>query len=74
MLFRSKIARDDIERQGVQLHFARWNINAGRWDVAHQALAPVTNSMFAITKEALLRKLAKLESPTNSPAPLKPVE
>ena len=64
-----RIARDDIERQGVQVHFARWSMNVGKFDLARQALAPVTNSMFNATKEALLRKLAKLENPTPSSAP-----
>lgn len=54
------IARDDIERQGVQIHFARLNINAGRYDIARQAMAAITNSMYDVTKKALEAKIETL--------------
>ncbi len=77
-----QIARDDIERQGVQIHMARWTMNVGRYAASRAALNTVTNTMFDKTKDALLKKLARLESgdPSTSappvsvapPAPSKP--
>jgi tetratricopeptide (TPR) repeat protein len=52
-----KLARDDIERQGVYIHFARLNINAGRFAEANRNLNAVTNEMFTTTKKNLIRKL-----------------
>lgn len=51
------LARDDIERQGVLLHFARIQINAGHYDEALRHLNGVTNEMFTTTKTNLLKKL-----------------
>ena len=53
------LARDDIERQGVHVHFARIQINAGRFDEARRHLNIVTNEMFASTKTNLLKKLSR---------------
>ena len=61
-----RIARDDIERQGVQLHMARWTMNIGRFEASRGALGSVTNSMFDLTKDALLKKLARLQSAESS--------
>jgi tetratricopeptide (TPR) repeat protein len=66
-----KLARDDIERQGVQLHFARWQINIGRFADARQSLGAVTNEMYATTKRTLTKKLDNQENKskgTNAPA------
>jgi tetratricopeptide (TPR) repeat protein len=52
-----KLARDDIERQGVLIHFARLQINAGRFTEARQHLEAVTNDMFTVTKKNLTKKL-----------------
>src|SRR5438552_1597674 len=38
-----KLARDEIEREGVYIHFARININAGRFDEARKNLNAATN-------------------------------
>jgi tetratricopeptide (TPR) repeat protein len=51
------LARDDIERQGVLIHFARIQINAGRYDEARKNLDSVTNDMFSTTKRNLAKKL-----------------
>jgi len=51
------LARDDIERQGVLLHFARFQINAGRFEEARKNLNAVTNDLFVSTKRNLTRKL-----------------
>jgi tetratricopeptide (TPR) repeat protein len=57
-----EIARDDIERQGVYMHFARIQINAGRIDEARRHLNNVTNEMFAVTKGNLTKKIANREA------------
>lgn len=54
-----KIARDDIERQGVFIHFARVQINARRFDEANRNLNSVTNEMFASTKSNLVKKITR---------------
>ncbi len=63
-----RIARDDIERQGVLIHYARLNITGGRFDAARQALGGVTNGMFTTVKETLKKRLAlEQERTTNAP-------
>lgn len=65
-----KLARDEIEREGVYIHFARININAGNFDAARQNLAAATNGMFNSIKATLTKKLVHQESKgkeTNSP-------
>ena len=56
------LARDDIERQGVLIHFARLQINAGKYDEARKNLNAVTNDMFATTKRNLTKKLEGKEN------------
>lgn len=52
-----KLASDDVERQGVLVHYARLQINADRVEEARKNLDAVTNGMFAVTKGNLLKKL-----------------
>jgi len=52
-----EVATDDSEREGVRLHLARWQINAGRWEEARQNLAAITNETFLSSKTTLLKKL-----------------
>ncbi len=66
-----KLSRNDLEREGIQLHFARWQINLDRYTDARKSLAAVSNETWAVTKGNLLRKLESKESgraPTNAPA------
>jgi len=64
-----KLARDDLERQGVLLHYARLQINAGRFAEARTNLNAITNQGLSITRSNLLKKLARQTSPiTNAPA------
>ena len=56
-----KLARDEIEREGVYIHFARININEGRFDEARKNLNAATNGMFNSIKATLTRKLANQE-------------
>lgn len=65
-----KIARDDIERQGVYVHLARIKLNAGRFDEARHHLNTVTNAMYAELKQRVLRNLDAREAEarnTNAP-------
>lgn len=66
-----KLARDDLEREGIQLHFARLQLNTGSFAEARASLDAVTNALFAATKRNLERKLARLtgqDQATNLPA------
>jgi tetratricopeptide (TPR) repeat protein len=63
-----KLARDDVEREGVLIHFARIQINAGRFEEARKNLNAVTNATLATTKGLLTKKLVTQESKgTNVP-------
>jgi len=64
------IAHDDIEREGVHIHLARFKCLAGRTNEARAHLNTVTNEMYAELKRRLLRKLdapAEKLNETNSP-------
>ena len=67
-----KLARDDVERQGVLLHYARIQINADRFEEARRHLNAITNSIYDVTKDRLLKKLESRESPTPPPSPQVP--
>jgi len=51
------IAHDDIEREGVQIHFARFKWLAGRTNEARAHLNLVTNEMYAELKSRIARNL-----------------
>jgi tetratricopeptide (TPR) repeat protein len=64
------IANDEIEREGVYLHFARLKLHAGRFAEAHAHLNAVTNEMYTTLKTRLTRNLDEAEHPsrkTNAP-------
>src|SRR5213075_2065767 len=64
------LAHDEIEREGVYLHFARLKLHAGRFAEAHAHLNAVTNEMYATLKTRLTRNLDEAEHPskkTNAP-------
>jgi tetratricopeptide (TPR) repeat protein len=61
------IAHDDVEREGVYIHFARIQMAAGRYAEARAQLDAVTNPMYADLKTRLERAVAQREHPqTNS--------
>jgi tetratricopeptide (TPR) repeat protein len=68
------IANDEIEREGVYLHFARIKLHAERFDEARAHLAAVTNDMYADLKNRLARNIeqqekeAKAAKETNAPS------
>jgi tetratricopeptide (TPR) repeat protein len=68
-----KIAGDEVEREGVYIHFARIKIGAGRFDEARQHLNAVTNAIYDVVKNRLLKNLAEKEAKataTDSPPPV----
>jgi len=70
------VAHDNIEREGVYLHFARLKLQADRFAEVHAHLNAVTNSMYTELKKRLLRSLEGAEQKameTNAPtaAPIK---
>ena len=74
-----KLAPGDAERQGIFIHFARWQIDSGNFDEARKTLGVITNGVFASNKRALLKKIDNREStdpatnaaPPTAPAPAK---
>jgi len=67
-----KLAGDDTEREGIQLHYARLQINAGKFDEARASLGAVTNALFLGTKKNLEKKIARLtgQEPATNAVPL----
>ena len=66
------LARDEIEREGVYLHFARLKLQAGRFAEVRAHLNAVTNEMYAVLKKRIARNLDAAErkaNPTNAPPP-----
>ncbi len=64
------LARDEIEREGVFIHFARIEAQAGMFADAHKRLDAVTNEMYIDTKRHVARMLNEKEHPelaTNEP-------
>jgi tetratricopeptide (TPR) repeat protein len=64
------LAHDEIEREGVYIHFARIKLMAGRFVEAHAHLNAITNEMYLELKKRLLRNLDTREHPpkeTNAP-------
>lgn len=53
------LAHDEIERQGVQVHFARIKWMAGRTNEARAHLNSITNAMYAEIKARLTRNLER---------------
>jgi tetratricopeptide (TPR) repeat protein len=61
------IAKDENEREGIQLHLARVKTAAGFFDEAQAHLDTVTNEVFGDLKRRLIRSLADHRNPpTNS--------
>jgi tetratricopeptide (TPR) repeat protein len=61
-----KLANDDLERQGVLLHYARLQINADRFDEARKNLEAVTHDGLAGTKTNLMKKLDARRQKSNA--------
>jgi tetratricopeptide (TPR) repeat protein len=61
-----KLAANDVERQGVRLHLARWHRTAGDADAARRELNQVTDPTFTTMKGNILRSLEKKFPGTNA--------
>ena len=64
------LAHDEIEREGVYLHFARLKLQADRFAEVRAHLDAVTNEMYAVLKKRLARNLDEQERKgrgTNAP-------
>src|SRR6185436_6955136 len=61
------IAHDEIEREGVYVHFARINWMAGNNNQARAQLNSVTNEMYAELKKRIERNLERNYLETNAP-------
>lgn len=57
-----KLAHDDLERQGVYVHFARLKLNAGRLAEARAHLDAVSDARYADLKRRVLRNLEEKET------------
>ncbi len=62
-----KIAHDEFEREGVQIHFARLKILAGRLKEAQAHLDAVTNAAYGELKSRLTKNLLRVTAGTNAP-------
>jgi tetratricopeptide (TPR) repeat protein len=69
------LAHDEIEREGVYIHFARIKLKAARFTEARSHLDAITNEMYLDLKRRLTRNLDQAEhkiADTNSPPPPEP--
>jgi tetratricopeptide (TPR) repeat protein len=64
-----KIARDDLEREGIHIHLARWHRTTGDLEAAKRELNLVTNATYTVVKRNILKNLEKRESTNNSALP-----
>jgi tetratricopeptide (TPR) repeat protein len=63
-----KIARDDLEREGIHIHLARWQRTVGDLEGAKRELNLVTNATYAAVKGSILKSLEKRKAAeTNAP-------
>jgi tetratricopeptide (TPR) repeat protein len=64
------LAHDEVEREGVYLHFARLKLQADRFPEVRAHLAAVTNEMYAVLKNRISHNLDEQElksKDTNAP-------
>jgi len=67
------IARDQIERDGVHIHFARLNREIGKYAEARRHLNIITNAMYNELKRRLVRSVDEEEAEANGePVPDEP--
>jgi tetratricopeptide (TPR) repeat protein len=66
------LAHDQVEREGVYIHFARLKLQDSRFAEVHTHLDAVTNEMYSVLKTRIARNLDEQErkaAGTNAPAP-----
>jgi tetratricopeptide (TPR) repeat protein len=57
-----RLASDELEREGVYVHFARIKLHAGRFDEARAHLNTITNEHYATLKQRLTKNIGELEA------------
>lgn len=62
------LASDELEREGVRVHLARVQIQAGNFDAARAQLGQITNVNYAVVKTRLEKTLAAKENPAGPAA------
>jgi tetratricopeptide (TPR) repeat protein len=65
-----RLASDELEREGVYVHFARIKLHAGRFDEARAHLNTITNEHYGALKQRLTKNIVELEASaktTNAP-------
>jgi tetratricopeptide (TPR) repeat protein len=63
-----RLASDELEREGVYVHFARIKLHAGRFDEARAHLNAITNEHFAALKQRLTKNMVELETKATNAA------
>jgi tetratricopeptide (TPR) repeat protein len=58
------VAHDEIEREGVYVHFARLKLQGDRFAEVHAHLNAVTNEMYSVLKNRIARNLEEQEHKT----------
>jgi len=53
------LASDELERQGIRVHLARVQVQAGRFDEARTNLSLITNAHFRVVREKIERNLER---------------
>ena len=61
------LSDNETDREGIFVHFARWQIKVGRWDEARASLTHVTRPEHAELKARVERNLAARESGETTP-------
>jgi len=57
-----KLASDQLEREGVYIHFARIKLHAGRFAEARAHLNAITNAVYNDLKKRLTRNINDMEA------------
>jgi tetratricopeptide (TPR) repeat protein len=57
-----RLASDELEREGVYVHFARIKLHAGRFDEARAHLSVITNEHYTALKQRLTKNIVELEA------------
>ncbi len=58
----SKLARDDFEREGVEIHIARFELNSGRFDAARKRLQAIKDERYKGLVDTVLKSLERKQA------------
>jgi tetratricopeptide (TPR) repeat protein len=64
-----KLAKSEVEKQGVYIHFARLQIRAGNYEAATNHLEQVSLPQYEVLKTRLFRSLEQRRADETGPAP-----